>query len=290
MTIGRFERMVSMPEDEYLHLKSLKHVQNPIENKFMSLSSDYKKQDSIPNPHMRIQRQGETLNEMMKLKDDLRNRFIEATPKPYQSRAQSLFKFIGDNMSINNKGELLDDGKAIEGSNIGDLVQHAVRDRRRNIIPDGWKEFLKILRANNAPRMIMNYETLEELHGSPKIIATPKLKASHSPLAKTSKIPLPKASKIPISVSSKKPFIFNIKTESKENIHSSAIDKRKRKTPIKRLLGQSESHIAMPFIKEDIKLHIKQDKSDEKYLPVANTTSRGKRPRKKPAYFRDYES
>ena len=275
MSIGRFERMVSMPEDEYLHLKSLKQIQNPIENKFMTLSSDYKKQDSIPNADMRIQRQGETLNEMMKLKDDLRNRFIEATPKPYQSRAQSLFKFIGHNMSINNKGELLDDGKAIEGSNIGDLVQHAVRDRRRNIIPEGWKEFLKILRANNAPRMIMNYETLEELHGSPKIIATPKLKASH----------IPSPSKIPISVSTKKPFIFNIKTESKENIDSSVMNKRKRKTPIKRLLGQNESHITMPFIKKDIKLHIKQDKSDEKYLPVANTTSRGKKSAKETCLF-----
>ena len=165
MTVGRFERMVGIPEDEYLHLKSLQQTNNPLQNKFMSLSSDYNKQGFIGDPYTRVQRQGETLNEMINVKNDLRKRLIDATPKPYQSRAESLFKFISSKLDVNEKGELRNnDGSVIDGSNIGDLVQHAVRDRRRNITPPGWKSFLNILQDNNAPRMISNYATLEELH------------------------------------------------------------------------------------------------------------------------------
>ena len=104
---------------------------------------------------------------MVKVKDELRKRLIESTPKPYQSRAQSLFQFIENKMALNEKGEMTDnDGAIIHGSNIADLVQHAVRDRRRNILPTGWSHFINILRDSNAPRMIMIYETLQELHTS----------------------------------------------------------------------------------------------------------------------------
>ena len=164
MSFGRFDRMVGIPEDEYQHLKSLQQLNNPLQNKFLSLSNDYRKQGYISNPHVRAQRQGETLNQMINIKDELKRLLIEATPKPYQSRAQSLFQFVANKLDMNEKGELLNaDGSVISGSNIGDLIQHSVRDRRRNIVPVGWQTFLDVLRDNNVPRMILNYDTLDEM-------------------------------------------------------------------------------------------------------------------------------
>ncbi len=182
MTIGRFERMVAIPEDEYQHLRSLRQTTDPVQNKFLSLSSDYKKQSFIPDPQIRIQQQSETLNEMVKIKNELKKRVLEATPKPYQSRAQSLFQFLIDKIGINEKGEMKDkEGNVIGGSNVGDLIQHAVRDRRRNIIPVGWKEFLNVLRENNAPQMILNYNTLDEMK--------PETSKSSSSLSARSSLP-----------------------------------------------------------------------------------------------------
>ena len=186
--MNRFERMVALPEVEYHQLKALQQTQNPLENKFKTLSNEYAKQESIPDPYTRIQRQGETLNEMVEIKDQLRKRLISMTPKPFQTRAQGLFQFVKEKVKFNEMGELLnDDDTVIEGSNITDLIQHAVRDRRRNIVPTGWSHFLNILRSNNAPRMIMNYETLEDLT-SPSKITSPKKVMTPTPI----KFPLSK--------------------------------------------------------------------------------------------------
>ena len=174
MSISRFQRMVGIAEDEYEHLKSLQRSNNPLQEKFLSLSNEYQQQGFIHDPYVRVQRQGETLTQMINIKDELRKRVIEATPKPYQSRVQSLFHFISDKIGVNARGEIYDkDGAVLQGSNISDLVQHAVRDRRRNMTPVGWKVFLNILQDNNALRMILNYETLDEMQAvqKPKKIA-----------------------------------------------------------------------------------------------------------------------
>ena len=93
MTVSRFERMVAIPEEEYHQLKSLQHTSNPLQNKFQSLSSDYQKQGFINDPYTRVQRQGETLHEMKRVKDELSKRLLSLTPKPYQTRAQSYVSF-----------------------------------------------------------------------------------------------------------------------------------------------------------------------------------------------------
>ena len=199
MTSSRFERMVAIPEDEYMHLKSLQQVYNPLQNKFQTLSNDYNKQEAISDPYVRNLRQGDILNSMMQIKDNIRQQLVQVTPKPYQSRADNLFNFINKKLTVNEKGEIADnDGKVIEGSNIADLIQHAVRDRRRNITPAGWKAFKDILKSSNAPRMILNYETLEEMQQDEEspLTVTPKAAHVESPLTVT-----PKAAAIPRAAS-----------------------------------------------------------------------------------------
>lgn len=183
MPYGRFERMIGIPEDEYHHLKSLQQTNNPVQDKFLSLSNEYKKHEFIGDVEKRVQRQGETLHELMKIKDDLKKRLIASTPRPYRSRVQGLFHFIDDKINVNERGEIKSsDGSLIDGSNIGDLVQHAVRDRRRNIIPEGWNSFVKILKDNNTPRMILNYDTLQEMDGAKGVspFSSPSIKQMKS--------------------------------------------------------------------------------------------------------------
>ena len=160
-----FERMVTIPEDEYKVLRSMQQVQDPLQTHFHRLTKEYSKQDAIKDPHDRVFRKGEILDEMIRTKDSLRDRLMEATPRPYQNRADSLFKFMQDKIRFNEKGEIYNnDDDVIAGSNIADLVQHAVRDRRRQLTPMGWQTFLTQLKDANAPKMVMNYDTLEELN------------------------------------------------------------------------------------------------------------------------------
>ena len=62
MNSARFERI---PKDEYMHLKSLQQVYNPLQNMFQSLSNEYNRQEVIADPYVRNQRQGETLNSII---------------------------------------------------------------------------------------------------------------------------------------------------------------------------------------------------------------------------------
>jgi hypothetical protein len=176
-----FERMVAIPEDEYNQLRSVQQVHNPGQQQFTKLSNQYDRQNFIQDPYTRVHRQGETLDEMKKLKEDLRERVRQATPRPYQSRAESLYDFLKNKLSFSEKGEIHDnDNKAIVDSNITDLIQHAVRDRRRNMTPVGWKSFLTTLQSTNAPKMLLSYDTLEELR-APKSVSATTIKPSKLP-------------------------------------------------------------------------------------------------------------
>ena len=170
---GRFERMFAVPEQQYLQMNSLYQSANPQQQYFSSLSENYNKYGRIPDTQVRVQRQGEVLEEMKKMKDEMRDNIVSATPKPYRTRADSLFKFLQGRVIVNDKGEIHDqDGNVIEGSNITDLIQHAIRDRRRNFIPQGWSNFQQNLREANVPSMILNYNTLSEIHSPSKSMAS----------------------------------------------------------------------------------------------------------------------
>ena len=56
--IENFERMVTIPEDEYRQLQSMQHVNNPLQAHFQTLSNEYNQQDSSKDPYIRVRRQG----------------------------------------------------------------------------------------------------------------------------------------------------------------------------------------------------------------------------------------
>ena len=164
MLASRFKRMVAIPEQDYNYLKGLQQTNNPSYSQLSSLTNDYSRQGHIQDPYVRIHRQGETLDAMKKVKEDMRQRVIQSTPKPYQTRAENLLKYVEGQINFNERGEMLDSNEIpIDGSNVTDLIQHAVRDRRRNIRPKGWQVFKERLQGINVPHSLLSYETLDEI-------------------------------------------------------------------------------------------------------------------------------
>ena len=165
MSGSRFERMVAISEDEYKALKAMQSSTEPLMNRFSTLNTEYNKQNLEKDSYSRIHRQGEILEALKEVKDNIRDKLIDATPKVYQTRASSLYTFISDKMNINENGGLktLPEGILLNGSNINDLIQYAVRDRRSNVKPIGWEYFLQELVKNDVAPMLLNYETLEEI-------------------------------------------------------------------------------------------------------------------------------
>lgn len=175
MLASRFKRMIAIPEQDYNYLKSLQQTNHPSYSQLSSLTTDYSRQGHIQDPYVRIQRQGETLDAMKKVKDDMRQRVIQTTPKPYQTRAENLLKYVDSQINFNERGEMLDTNEIpIDGSNVTDLIQHAVRDRRRNIQPKGWQVFKDRLQGINVPQSLLNYETLDEMKKPLRIKQSPQ--------------------------------------------------------------------------------------------------------------------
>lgn len=171
-----FQRMMVIPQEEYLQLtstqqtqqlNSVEQVKQPLTQQFYNLESQYKQQGHITDPYRKLVHQSETLDAMKALKEKLRQGIVTATPKPYQSRAQSLLQHLDPILKLNERGEMLDgEGQVIPESRVEDLIQHAVRDRRRNFIPVGWNPFLKTIKDNNIPKYMLNRDTLEELESA----------------------------------------------------------------------------------------------------------------------------
>ena len=194
--MNSFQRMIAIPQEEYLALSSMQNVNEPLAQHFYDLESRYRSEEKLQDPYRRMMLQGNTLDQMKQVKEQLRNSLAIATPKPYQSRANALFQTVENILKFNDKGEIYsEDGTLVSGSRVEDLIQHAVRDRRRNLMPTGWSDFLTILRKHNVPKSILNRDTLDELEGKATPIPTMKMTT-----ARKSRLPLPTNSKFPINL------------------------------------------------------------------------------------------
>ena len=165
--MSHFQRMVVIPQTEYLQLTTLQEAKQPLAQQFFTAQQAYEDAGEIQDPYTRLVMRSENLDRMKALKDQMRNYINLATPKPYRSRAERLFSVLEPHMKWNEKGELIDPktNQPIVSSQISDLIQYAVSDRRRNISPKGWSYFVNELRDRNVPQMLLNLHTLDELSG-----------------------------------------------------------------------------------------------------------------------------
>ncbi len=164
-----FQRMIAIPQEEYRQLTTMQNVHQPLAQQFNNLERDYNESERISDPYKRMMVQSETLEEMKDLKERMREYIEYRTPKPYRHRARALVHSIQDHIQLNERGEIMDrNGKVIENSHLQDLVQHAVREKRRHfMVPIGWQEFLHVLRDRNIPRSSLSNDTLKELERYP---------------------------------------------------------------------------------------------------------------------------
>lgn len=159
-----FQRMIAIPQEEYLSLSSMQNVREPLAQHFYNLENRYTSEEKERDPYRRMLMQSSTLDQMRQVKEQMRESLTVSTPKPYLSRAKALFQALDNVIKYNEKGEIYsEDGNIVSGSRLEDLIQHAVRDRRRNLLPTGWTDFLSILRDHNIPKSLLNRYTLDEM-------------------------------------------------------------------------------------------------------------------------------
>ena len=164
--------MIAMPYEEYAQMSgsAIKHVKQPEDQEFYALERRYNTQGDIRDPYKRMYLQGETLDEMKELKERMRNSIMRNSPTPYRGRAKALFEGVSSFLKFNQRGEIYDDeNQVVPDSHVEDLIQYAVRDRRRrDIKPAGWPQFTTLLRKHNVPRYTLNRYTLDEIEGIPQ--------------------------------------------------------------------------------------------------------------------------
>ena len=160
-----FQRLVAIPQEEYAQLTAVQQARQPITQQFYDLENKYRQDENIRDSYKRLALQSETLDEMKRLKQKMREDIEISTPKIYQSRARMLYQSTEPFIKFNERGEIYDEhGTLIENSRLEDLVQYAIRDRRRDILPVGWKAFVNVLRNNNVPKYVLNRYTVDELN------------------------------------------------------------------------------------------------------------------------------
>ena len=186
--MSSFQRMVVIPQEEYSQLSTVQNVRQPLTQQFYKLENEYNNKEFIEDPYRKLMMQSETLQDMKELKDKMRSYLTISTPKPYRTRAQALFESMEQFLKFNERGEMLDDSnKAIDNSRVEDLIQHAVRDRRRLGTPTGWSNFVQKLKTHNVPRSLLNRDTLDELNKTSGITIKPEVKSRSRSLYRSPK-------------------------------------------------------------------------------------------------------
>ena len=97
------------------------------------------------------------------VKDD---EIIRTVPTRYKGKAENLLKRIErePTMHWNERGEFVHNGQVIKGSNIVDLVNDVVR-QRKDFHPHGWQEFARALRKGNVPQdLVGNRKRWDWMH------------------------------------------------------------------------------------------------------------------------------
>ena len=198
-----FHQLVAIPLEQYSQMVNMTAVQqphSPIKQKLLEAQQELNSStisSPVANPYDRMMRQGMMLEEVKRTKEQLQNAISVGTPKPYRNRALALYNQIAPMTNFNEKGELLVSNDPIAGSRAEDLIQHAVRDRRKEFTPTGWTDFLTQLHEHNVPRMMLNRQTIDELQTlSKKTPITPQQPRATSRKRKLSSKRLPAAKRL----------------------------------------------------------------------------------------------
>lgn len=84
---------------------------------------------------------------------NIRDRILESVPLSYRRKAEQILSWLGKNSKLTweEDGTVKLYGKPIAGSNIVDLINDALRERKKSE-PAGWQTFAQTLKESNVPR------------------------------------------------------------------------------------------------------------------------------------------
>ena len=102
----------------------------------------------------------------MSITKNMEQEVLSTIPKTMRRKAENLLERVKrqSNLGWNERGELLFNGEVIQGTNIVDLVNDMVR-QRKSFQPHGWREFARALRQDNVPQdLIGNKERWDWMH------------------------------------------------------------------------------------------------------------------------------
>ena len=88
--------------------------------------------------------------------DTFHDRILQSVPKTMQRKAKLLLNMLKDNENLawNNQGVVTYKGAQIPGSNIIDLINDSLR-QRKGVEPKGWETFSKAMRESNIPQEVI---------------------------------------------------------------------------------------------------------------------------------------
>ena len=94
----------------------------------------------------------------VKPSDQVSMEIVQSLPKTLKNRAELLLQKLkqhGEVVNWNDRGELVYNGKEVRGSNMLDLVNDILRNRRKTSTPQGWEYFARGLAHMNIPNELI---------------------------------------------------------------------------------------------------------------------------------------
>lgn len=89
--------------------------------------------------------------------DPVESDVLDTIPKPFLKKAHLLMRRLRNNTKVqwNEKGEIILNGNNIQGSNLADLVNDVLRNRKNMASPLGWQAFASHLQEMNIPQELI---------------------------------------------------------------------------------------------------------------------------------------
>ncbi|ESO90464.1 hypothetical protein LOTGIDRAFT_164043 [Lottia gigantea] len=109
---------------------------------------------------------------------------LTSVPKTYQGRARMLLEHL-EKKTPYSWNELTHGGQVMKGTNVVDIVNDFIRNRKTNNTPFGWEAVMRSLRESNIPREAIGNDRRWELFSTPQTQPSPP--AFETPKKRTSK-------------------------------------------------------------------------------------------------------
>lgn len=89
---------------------------------------------------------------------DVEGDILRTVPKNLRQKAEAIMERIKrhPDMSWNERGEFVDRGRVLSGSNVVDLINDVLR-HRKTFSPHGWQDFARALRQTNIPQDMIGH-------------------------------------------------------------------------------------------------------------------------------------